>query len=107
MRRCIETASKKSLISYTDMMTELGLDVEDINDRNHFGELMGEVNDVTAGIDAANRRYLLTSVIVHKAPIGKMTMPGEGYFDLAKKLRMMDNENEFTFSQRIKGNGRE
>ncbi len=96
MKKCIEVAANEKTIHYCEIMDYLGLDVTNIADRNFFGELMGGVNEMTASPESVEQGYLLTSVIVHKS-FGKPTEPGEGYFDLARDIKMLKNQNKYDF----------
>lgn len=83
--RLIETARKKTLITYSKLAQPLGLDMEIEKDRDALSEYLEEI----ARHEQANGRPMLTAVVVHK---GGDNNPGEGFYSIACKLGLF-NEN--------------
>jgi hypothetical protein len=64
---------------YSEIAPVVGLDMSDPNDRLEIGELLGFISRA----EVAERRPMLSSLIVHKADFASI---GEGFYRLAGEL---------------------
>ena len=91
--RLIEVAKKKEIINYSDIAPMADLDMESPEDRNAIAGIL----DAISRHEHAERRPLLSSVVVHKGD----RMPGDGFFKMARSVGVMKpGEDRATFFAR-------
>ncbi|MHB9070767.1 MAG: hypothetical protein ACYC54_10425 [Sedimentisphaerales bacterium] len=90
----IETAKKEGCtISYSLASNVVGLNMENITDRNTLANMLGEIS----WDEHENNRPLLSVVVVYGGN-DVSPMPGKGFFELAReadKMKPADDELKF------------
>jgi hypothetical protein len=83
--RLLEAARNKEGVSYEDLGEMMGLEPGDSRDQE-IAQLLGEINED----EHNNGRPMLSAVAVDSTK----KMPGEGFFNYAKKLGKFDGDTE-------------
>lgn len=78
-----EKAKEEKLITYSQIYSELGLDIDDKEDRNMGGYVLGGVND-----ESMKYNMLLSALVVTE----EEGIPREGFFDFAAALGRIDKD---------------
>lgn len=79
-RRGGETA--EGLITYKELTRRVGLPLNHEGDVSRISKLLGEISSS----EHAQKRPLITAVVVQGEWAGNPQMPGEGFFNLAREL---------------------
>ena len=87
---CRQAASEGKTITYSDVGSRIGLDMEQPPDRNEIRDIL----DAVSRYEHEQGRPLLSVVVVHA---GDDNMPGEGFFKLAQALGKFDGVDKVAF----------
>ena len=87
--RLIEIAKGGDITYYSDIAPLAGLDMSLPPDRNRISDILDEISrtELTSG------RPLLSAVVILKDE----NIPGDGFFKMAKELRLYDGSDDFRF----------
>ena len=90
-----EVARNQSTITYGEVGSLVGLDMEDPSQRNDLANLLGEISTY----EYENDRPLLSMVVVHSED----RTPGKGVFNLARQLgaQKPDEEDIIFFAKEL------
>jgi len=87
---CRQAASEGKTITYSDVGSRIGLDMEMPPDRDQIRDLLDEVSRH----EHEQGRPMLSVVVVHA---GDDNMPGQGFFKLAQVLGKFDGVDRTAF----------
>ena len=87
--KLMEVAKSREITYYSDIAPLVGLDMSLPPDRNHIARILDEISRS----ESASGRPLLSAVVVLK----DRNIPGEGFFTLAKELRLYDGTDDDGF----------
>jgi hypothetical protein len=85
-----EVAQNRGKIHYKELATMLGMPFETNEDRNQLYHKLGEIsrNEHLEG------RPLLSVIVVQQSSLGKLQIPGKGFFELAIELGRWDGKGK-------------
>lgn len=87
--RLIEIAKDSDITNYSDVAPLAGLDMNLPPDRNRISDILDEISrsELNSG------RPFLSAIVILKDE----NIPGDGFFKLAKELRLYDGSDDFRF----------
>ena len=93
--KLIDVARSRSLISYDDLNTELGLEL-DFSERPSDRELIGQWLDEISRHEVHAGRHMLSAVVGHRET--RMVVdPGGGFYKLARDLGIYAGGDDLVF----------
>jgi len=95
-QKLIELAKAMKTIAYSDLAAQLEISYDNIDERNQFHALLGEVSEdeIKAG------RPMLSVLVHHKNDV--LRRPGKGFFDLASlQGQILPGEKDLDFQFRM------
>src|SRR3989344_3812252 len=82
-----ERAGKKQLINYGELYPQIGLNTENVEDRNRGAFILAEVNKITI----QSKNVMLSSLVT----LREKQYPAQGFFEFAvEQNRMNQTKNE-------------
>jgi hypothetical protein len=91
----IQVARKQTVIHYSDLAMQLGLNMDLPQDRVKIGQILDDINFN----EHSNERPLISAVVVHKGSL----RPGEGFFKMAKDWNIFKgNDSDFFYIQELR-----
>jgi len=95
--RLIEVARLERLITYSELVSECGLDL-DLSlqrDRTEIGRVLGDISKY----EVENGRPRLSAIVVNQSS----SMPSEGFYNYAKELNIHTGEaDEIFFAREVR-----
>ena len=88
-QKIISTAETKATVTYQELASVKGLTMNNPADRARLANLLGEISR----FEHAGGRPMLSVVVVSKTS----GMPGQGFFQLARELRVHDAKDDLAF----------
>lgn len=87
--RLVEIAKGGDVTYYSDIAPLAGLDMSLPPDRNRISDILDEISRTESSLG----RPLLSAIVILKDE----NIPGDGFFKMAKELRLYDGSDDFRF----------
>lgn len=85
----IRVATSQQVVSYSDVASLIGLDMESPEDRNRIADILEAISQR----EHRDGKPLLSAVVIRK----DKNMPGVGFFDLGRRLGLYGGGNDFQY----------
>jgi len=89
LQKLREVASRRGITSYGHLVEELDLDMSSPADRRKIGEILGAISEE----EHRRGRPMISAVVVGS----ETSLPGQGFFSLARRLGKLAGGNETGF----------